>query len=393
MKCLISLLSLVAVLPAVQGIVFGGPAPTAATLKRALDSALPKPTIAPTNDELKKRQTNLHPETCGWVDGIYSSGVTCPGSRTCMLYTSAASGMAGCCDGANTIDCGWASSCVDAKAYRSEGCGSDCLLNSFIRKCTATTAPYCVTWLYPSNGVHDYGCAANSDSSVSTIFETATDAFGATTSMHLPTVTANAVSTDVPGSTTRKTAKKVAIGLIIGVVVAVLFVLFCVVIGIVFCIKKKKKQRQIAASTQAMAAVHATRPQSQYPPNQQQYPYLPTQQQQQAPVQTQMQQPSPFHPLIDPQSPASATTSYFAHGAHEEKPNAHTSVQEYAMTPISSPSTPAPVYTQPHVVPPPMPVPVVSQYRAPTEAHEVDAISVPHAPNQAGPVHEMGNGK
>ncbi|KAF9695306.1 hypothetical protein EKO04_006799 [Ascochyta lentis] len=392
MKCSVSLVSLVAALPAVQGVAFGGPAPTAAMLKRDLDPDSPKPTIPPLSNELRKRQTNLNPETCGWVDGIYSSGVTCPGSRTCMLYTSAASGMAGCCDGTNTVDCGWASSCIDAKAYRSEGCGSDCLLNSFIRKCTATTAPYCVTWSYANNAVRDYGCAANSDSSVSTIFETATDNFGATTSISLPTIAANAVGTDVPSGRTRKTAKKIAIGLIVGIVVAVLFVLFCIVIGVVFCIKKKKKQRQIAESTQAMAAVHAARPQSQFPPPQQPYQYLPPQQQQ-APMQTQMQQTSPYHPSLNPQSPAPATTSYFAHGTHEEKPNTHATVYEHNMTPISSPSTPAPVYTQPHSVPPPMPVPVVSQYQAPTEAHEVDAGSVPHAPNQAGPLHEIGNGK
>lgn len=303
-----------------------------------------------------------------------------------MLYTSAPFGMAGCCEGADVQNCDWASSCIDANAYSSGGCGTGCLLNSFIRKCTAATAPYCVTWSYAEDRIYDYGCAVNSDSSVSTIFQAATDAFGATTSMTLPTIAANAINTDVSSSsTTYNTARKLAIGVIVGIVIVALFVLFCIAIAILFCIKKKKKQRQIAASAQAMAAVHATRPQSQYPPPTQQ------QQQQQASIQTNVQQPSSFHPPSGPQSPVPITNSHFAQGMHEDKPNVHTSVHEYAMTPISSPSTPAPVYSQPHGVPPP--IPMVSQYQAPPEAHEVDAASVPHAPNQVGSVHEIGHGK
>ncbi|KAF1357900.1 hypothetical protein EJ07DRAFT_126366 [Lizonia empirigonia] len=369
MKCSKTLLSLVAAIPVVRGAAFGGPTPTAACHDRVLDGTSPRPTIPPSNDELKKRQTNLTPETCGWVDGIYSLGVTCPGSRTCMLYTSAAFGMAGCCDGADTVNCGWASSCIDANAYKSQGCGTNCLLDSFIRKCTAATAPYCVTWSYPSNGIYDYGCAANSDSSISTVFQTAVDAFGATTSMALPTVAASTIDTN--SGTTRKT-KKLAIRVIIGIVVAALFLLFCVAIGVLFCVKKKRKQRQITANTQAMTAVQATRPQSQYPPPQQTYQH--SQQQQPAPMQTQMQQPSLYHPPGDSQSPVSTTTPYFAHATHEEKPNAHTSVHEYAVTPISSPSTPAP-------------------YQAPAQAYEVDAVSAPRVPSQGVPVHEMGSVK
>jgi hypothetical protein len=71
MKGLKSLLSLAAALPAVRGMAFGGPAPTAAILKRNLDPALPRPTIPPSNHALDKRQTNANSGTCGWVDGIY----------------------------------------------------------------------------------------------------------------------------------------------------------------------------------------------------------------------------------------------------------------------------------------------------------------------------------
>lgn len=78
MKCSKKLLSLVAAIPAVRGAAFGGPTPTAACYDRVLDGTSPKPTIPPPNDELKKRQTNLSPETCGWVDGIY-----CRSSHLC----------------------------------------------------------------------------------------------------------------------------------------------------------------------------------------------------------------------------------------------------------------------------------------------------------------------
>ena len=71
MKCSTSLLSLVAALPAVRGVAFPGPAPTAASLGCAQEETSPEPTTAPSIDELKKRQLNVNPETCGWVDGVY----------------------------------------------------------------------------------------------------------------------------------------------------------------------------------------------------------------------------------------------------------------------------------------------------------------------------------
>ncbi|KAF3029161.1 hypothetical protein E8E12_000386 [Didymella heteroderae] len=392
MKRLSSVLGLALTAQGARSIAFSGPASTVAIAELATIGTSPKPTLAPSNEELKRRQTNINPETCGWVDGIYSLAVTCPDSRTCMLYTAGA-GMAGCCDGTNTQDCGWATSCVDAAAYWASSCGSSCLLNTLIRKCTQTTAPHCVTFSYPSDNILYYGCDADSDSLISSVLQHATDDVGGTTSMALPTITANPVITDSNAGTTYRKTKKIAVGLIVGIVVVALFVIFCIAIGILFFLKKKRKQRQIAASAQAMAAVQATRPEPQCPPPQHTYQYP---QQQQPPAQSQSYQPSLFRPSIDPPT---TTSSYFPPGVHEDKPGAQTTVHEYAVTPvsppisppISSPSTPAPVYAQPHGVPPPMPV--VNQYHTSVDAHEVDAVSVPHAPNQTGPVHEIGAGK
>jgi hypothetical protein len=71
MKRSLSVLSLALALPAVRGIAFSGPAPTDAFAELATSGITPKPTSAPSNEELKRRQSNSDPETCGWVDGIY----------------------------------------------------------------------------------------------------------------------------------------------------------------------------------------------------------------------------------------------------------------------------------------------------------------------------------
>ncbi|KAJ4992542.1 hypothetical protein SVAN01_01925 [Stagonosporopsis vannaccii] len=383
---------LLAVLPAVRGVAFASPSPTSTSLENVAAGISLKPTTPPSVEELRRRQTDSFPETCGWVDGIYSLAVKCPGAHTCMLYTEGA-GMAGCCDSTNTVDCGWASSCMDAAEYMTSGCGSNCLLNTLVRKCTDSSLPYCATWTFPSGGVLGYGCVDYSDTSIATVLQHATDDFGATTTMTLATATANPAITDSANSKVRNTAKKLAIGVIVGIVVVALFIVCCIAFGILFCVKRRRKQREIAASTQAMAAVHATRPPSQFPPPpvQQVYQY-PTLQPQQAP-QMHMQQPSLFSPSVGPQSPVMNAPSYIPQGPQEEKPGAYTSVQEYPVSPpVSSPSTPAPVYAQPQAVPP-SPMPVVSQYQVESQAHEVDAVSMPHVPGQEGPVHEIGNGK
>lgn len=285
--------------------------------------------------------------------------------------------------------------------------------------------------------------------------------------MTLPTLSGNAVTfqllndgtntdtgsntspTDVTNSgfnngTTNPTVKKVAIGLIVGVVVAALAVVFFLIMGICCCIKRKKKQRQLAANAQAVAAAQANRPQSQFPPPQQQQPQQPQ-------MQMQMQSPPPagFMPgpgpqqggFVPPMPPASPQhNGYFAPPPpQDQKYNGHTSVTEYAVTPISAPSTPAPQYAQPYGHPnaPPMPqqdvrahyynpadnngqlspmpqspqpVSPPAQYIKPHDgAFEVDAVSVSTPPPAAGQpvqstqstapplpsgaVYEMGTGK
>lgn len=283
-----------------------------------------------------------------------------------------------------------------------------------VLKCTGLAMPFCRTWSYPAEGVTDFACDSTSGT-ISSILQTASDSFE-TTSISLSTVAAGAVAVyDGSGSSgsgsgsytsgsSRRTKKKLAIGTIIGIVIAVLFLLFFIAIGVFMFIKKKKKQQQLAANAQIVAA---NRPQSQFQP---------------APPPQQMQQQG-GPPPMPIQSPQTTGNGYFS-PPQEQKYNAHTSVSEYAMTPISNPSTPAPQYSQPYGAPqnaPPMPQQQIAQYMYPTNnahevagsphphqqpsvspvqqhvspapapaAHEVDAMSVPQAPKTGGPVYEIG---
>lgn len=359
--------------------------------------------------------------------------------------------MAGCCSGGDTQNCGWARSCVDYNSYSAGSCGSSCLLDTFIRKCTNLAAPYCVTWTYPSDGIADYGCDSTSADTIYTVRQTGTDGFGSASSTHLSTVAAAGITTatDISHTPSRNTRnKKIATGTIIGIVIAILAIAFFIIIGICMCLKKKKKQKQIAANTQIVANAQANRPQSQFQP-------VPPPQMQQAPP-----------PPMPTQSPQPTMSGYFPPpmNQQEHKYNGHTSVHEY-----SNASTPVPAYVQPYMAPnaPPMPQHHSGQYQppmngahdipspipqqhtgqyqlpingahevpspvsqqhsgqyqgpingahevpspdmapsaqlqpqatAPTQqfpspaggAHEVDAISSPHAPGKTGPVYEMG---
>lgn len=324
-----------------------------------------------------------------------------------MLYKSAAFGMAGCCDGRDTQNCGWASSCIDKKSVDAGNCGTNCQLNTFIRKCTDATAPYCVTWTYPSNNIADYGCESTSSKTVFTVRQTATDDVGDTTSTSLPTVAAAGITFPTGSSnnsTSYRTVKKLAIGTIIGIVIAVLALIFFAIVGVCVILKKRKKSKQLAQNAQIVASAQANRPQSQFNPA----PPPPPQQQ------MQVQQPPPPMPS---QSPQPTINGYFSPPGQQDQKYGHTSVTEYAMTPISNPSTPAPAYAQPYVyqnqTTPPIPQQQSGQYQPPAngahevaspvqqqntftnanmnpQAHEVDATSVPHAPGNGKPVYEMG---
>ncbi|KAF2687831.1 hypothetical protein K458DRAFT_385401 [Lentithecium fluviatile CBS 122367] len=409
------LICTIAVLPFAKGIAFGGPAPTetATNLYRVVGAPKPETTKGPSVAELRRRAFGLYPETCGWIDGDSSSALSCAYGRTCMLYTTSGVGMAGCCDGFDTQGCEWANSCVDYDTYTAGGCGADCLLNSFVRKCTDSDFPYCVTWTYPSDNVVDYGCSSFI-AGTETVLQALSDD---TASISLPTISGNAVTgwdgetsassdssdifsdiftstesnSDSAGATGTsssgvsfsgtKSKKKVSIALIAGAVIGALVLLIAVGAAIIFICIKKKKSKQAAANQQAIAAAQASRPQSAYPPQQ-----------------PQMQRPAaPMPP--PPQTPQPYYDGYFApQGQQDQKYNPQTQPHEYGLqSPVSNPPTPAPAYVQPYYAAPPMPSLAPSADYPAREpipgTHEMDSITVPRPPTNHGPVYEMGPGK
>ncbi|KAF2876613.1 hypothetical protein BDV95DRAFT_602587 [Massariosphaeria phaeospora] len=406
---------LAALPPAVNCIAFGGPAPTATSPGRALVDWTPKPTKGPSVAELRKRQS-FDAETCGWIDGDLSSALTCMSGGACKLYTAGSFGMAGCCDGSDTQNCGWVNTCLDYDSYTAR-CDSECELNTFVRKCSNVASPYCVTWTYPSDGVADYGCASYSsametvlpyggdlsDSSLSgvslqTLSGDAVTGWGESSSAEssdiLATVTDSEVAdtatesdvsssytTTIPsagGPSRKKDKKKVSVAMIVGIVIGALVLLFVLGAAIIFFCVKKKKERQLAANQQTIAAAQANRPQSQYPPQMEQQPL--------------MHQP-PVPNMQQPLAPAPQHDGYFAPAVATDphKINPQTQVNGYqAQSPISNPPTPAPPYVQPYYAAPnapPMPTQTPVQYpaRQPTPGtYEVDAMSVPHTPASHG---------
>ena len=321
-----------------------------------------------------------------------------------MIYTSSNVGMVGCCDPLlDKQNCGWVTSCVDYSEYQSD-CGSNCMVNSFIRKCSNALSPYCVSWTYPGAGAKDYGCASTSDSFFQTVLQSATDTFfSSESSISLTTLSGSAVTgwdeedggggstypTSNPsnGSSSRKKKKGVKLGLgaIIGIVVVGLFILFVIVAGIIFCMMKKKKARQLAANQQIMETQQQTRPQSQYafaPPN----------------PQLQQQVPPPPMPTVPPTPQPGLANDYFGKGGAGspqvvQVADPHkvpmTPAQEYMQSPISNPPTPAPAYVAPYYANAAQLPPMPSQSPGPMNG----AVELQTYAGRREDVHEIGSGR
>lgn len=405
MRSVLYLLEAAALVPIAHCVAFAGPKPTAPIPYRALDGWSPKPTQGPRIDELRRRQFDSS-ETCGWVDGDYSSEIGCDIGSTCMLYTAGTVGMAGCCTAFDFQDCNWVNTCMDYSTLMSGGCDSACMRNTFIRKCTNTLSPYCVSWTYPSDNVQDYGCGTEPVSTFETVQKDITDAYDLiTTSLSLPYVADSLVtgwesttatgksrttstlsdSSSAPSATaasSKPSGFHVTVGLIAGIAAAAFVIILAIAGLIIFCCMRSRQKKQQAVNTTALAAAAASRPQSQYYGNQpmQQQPIAPPQ------IQTQQLQQQGYEYFNQP---------------NETKINPQ--VYPYAVSsPISSPPTPAPAYQTPFPMPnaahPPLPTASPAPehgMRPPTAgAVEVSAVSVPHMPGGGqGPFYELGSGK
>ncbi|KAI9798386.1 MAG: hypothetical protein M1825_005370 [Sarcosagium campestre] len=76
--------------------------------------------------------------------------------------------MRGCCASTNSLDCGWATGCVDAKAFKSS-CDKVCKGNPFLLKCTNSGESFCVSYTYPDVNVKDFACKSVVESAIRSV--------------------------------------------------------------------------------------------------------------------------------------------------------------------------------------------------------------------------------
>ncbi|KAF2495590.1 hypothetical protein BU16DRAFT_539522 [Lophium mytilinum] len=410
------ILAVAVLVPTATCIAFAGPRATPPVPQRLIDGWSPKPTQGPSPKELRKRQFDSV-ETCGWIDGDFSSQIGCSAGATCMLLTDVLPGMAGCCSDFDFQDCGYVNTCIDYSSMMGSGCNSDCMSNTFIKKCTDTISPYCVSWTYISDNVQDYGCGTESFSVFETLQQDVTDAADfITTSLSLPYVGANIVtgyqstasadavtitktakvsqtasdttdttdlfSTATAAASTSSKTTKVSVGLIAGVAGGVFFLLLAIAGFIIFLCLRRKQKRAAASNAAALAAATASRPQSQYYPNngrpQSQY------------------QPMQQTPNLAPPMPT-APEGYTYFGQPNQPYNPESKFATQTVSPVSAPQTPAPAYAAPVEFQTPgvggyATLPTASPGPLPLGVVEVDATSRPHLAQGGGPIYELGGG-
>lgn len=179
--------------------------------------------------------------------------------------------MAGCCLSGNYQSCGWATGCMEQVDYSTLCTNTACRSNTWIRKCTSSAAPYCVSWTYPGVNIKDYGCTDADGLGWVTIQTTANGDLISSTTHKVPFAPQAAITGIPSGSGTALTASGtsetglsssrftfststssytpsatpvVNMGLIVGAIVGGLFVIG-VVGGLVFfccCIMKRRKR-------------------------------------------------------------------------------------------------------------------------------------------------------
>ncbi|KAF2457414.1 hypothetical protein BDY21DRAFT_25319 [Lineolata rhizophorae] len=263
---LVPSLTLGGLIPAVRAIAYPGPAVT--HVDRILEGVFPNPTPAPAIDisELRRRQNDAGDNTCGWQDN--GLALTCGVSRTCMKYLPDNSvGMAGCCTAGDYQDCGWSNQCLNSWDAQ-ESCGSACYSNTFIRKCTASSAPFCVSWTYPFEQIQDYGCSDEPIDSWITISASSSGASSGRVS--LPVAPESSVtgwrSEDNPSSQCSSSSScgtptpppspddddDTPVGAIVGGVVGGIGAIALVCLGVWLCLRHKKKQPTATAAVSAV---------------------------------------------------------------------------------------------------------------------------------------------
>ncbi|KAI9668925.1 MAG: mediator complex subunit [Trizodia sp. TS-e1964] len=120
----------------------------------------PMPTGMVPAAQLFKRDSPAY--LCGYVDGNPTDSVYCSSTYSCIFNTDIKA--VGCCT-ANQYDCPFYTACYNSADIKASSCGSSCLSNSYIRKCTFDAYPSCYTYTYQANGYINVGCGTRAYSS------------------------------------------------------------------------------------------------------------------------------------------------------------------------------------------------------------------------------------
>ncbi|KAG6064366.1 hypothetical protein E4U32_000287 [Claviceps aff. humidiphila group G2b] len=130
----------------------------------------PKPTPPPqpgdSHQDLVKKTAALETlitmmivpdNTCGWVSALITAPYICARGDTCGLVLAQPTGAVMCYN-VNDETYDFALSCIDYSSYfSSSSCDYACNHNTYVRKCTDSSFPYCVTYDF-LGGITAYRC-------------------------------------------------------------------------------------------------------------------------------------------------------------------------------------------------------------------------------------------
>ncbi|KAF2475198.1 uncharacterized protein BDR25DRAFT_100747 [Lindgomyces ingoldianus] len=134
--------------------------------------------------------------TCGYINKISASSLTCPSGYECAIneiYEAA-----GCCSSGNFDNCYLATACFP---YRSMAyCDAACMMDLAVMKCGNLQAAYCLTkeYIYPAGSYTEYNCFTAS--AYITVWGSYTDGVDGTSFVVPPAVTVTATALPASGT-------------------------------------------------------------------------------------------------------------------------------------------------------------------------------------------------
>ncbi|KAH7129912.1 hypothetical protein B0J13DRAFT_627054 [Dactylonectria estremocensis] len=268
-------------------------------------------------------------ETCGYLSGSVGAPITCDNSAICEWLPRG--GVL--CEGGTTYSAHV--SCYEMEdALNTDKCNDVCTSNIYNLLCTETSAPYCRTYVYPSD-ISDYRCGSTSETRVSSVswtyegqvnpgftttviyneLETSSSESIDSISSSPPDVVSatETISTSQPAEPSPSSDSKTPVGAIVGGVVGGLAVVGFVIVASLYLLRRKRGQNENEATPH-------------HPP---------------PPIQTQ------FQPQFQPQPPVSMANTKPVVTSTAQSPTVASPVQSEwrgssVMSPVSAVSPPLP---------------------------------------------------